>query len=65
MKKISVPIPEKNTATFGSNPISKGATMVDPDIASRCWTPIGRAAPKGSLSSGMTVALSVGLQLGK
>lgn len=65
MKKSSVPMPEKNTATLGSNPMRIGATMVEPDMASRCWMPIGTEAAPGSLSSGITTAPVVLRHLGK
>ena len=64
-KNSSVPMPEKNTATFGSNPMISGAKIVDPDMASRCCTLIGTAAAHGSFSSGRTVAPVAGRQVGK
>lgn len=41
MKKINVPIPENRIARFGSNPISSGPRIVDPDMTMRCCMPIG------------------------
>ena len=51
-KKISVPMPEKKRARFGSKPITSGATTVAPNIASTCWKPMASVPGQGSRSSG-------------
>jgi hypothetical protein len=51
-KKISVPIPEKRIATFGSNPISSGHSTVAPNITMACCSPAMIVCPVGSRSSG-------------
>ena len=64
-KKISVPMPENRTAALGSNPISSGAMIVDPDIATQCWRPETMVWPHGSRSSGMITPEVFSFQRGK
>jgi hypothetical protein len=35
----SVPIPAVNNATDGDMPVISGTNTVEPNIASKCWTP--------------------------
>ena len=35
----SVPRPAVNNATAGDSPVISGTNTVEPNIASRCWTP--------------------------
>ena len=51
-KKISVAMPEKKIATFGSKPISSGASTVAPNIATTCCSPTRMVGPVGRRSSG-------------
>ncbi|MGY4327176.1 hypothetical protein ACVWWG_001593 [Bradyrhizobium sp. LB7.2] len=64
-KKISVPTPENRTATLGSNPISSGAMIVEPDIATQCWRPETTVWPSGNRSSGMITPEDFSVQRGK
>jgi hypothetical protein len=64
-KKISVPMPENSTATLGSNPISSGAMIVEPDIATQCWRPETTVWPHDSRSSGMITPEVLSFQRGK
>ena len=51
-KNTSVPTPDISTATFGSKPISSGASTVAPNIATTCCAPIATVCGHGSRSSG-------------
>src|SRR5579875_1999902 len=52
MKKSSVPLPEKKMAVFGSKPIKRGPSTVEPNMASTCCRPTSMDCPQGSRSSG-------------
>src|SRR5882757_2275005 len=59
-KKISVPTPLISTAMLGSKPISRGARIVDPNIATTCCRPSAVVCGHGRRSSGATTPPSTG-----
>jgi hypothetical protein len=63
--KISVPTPLIRIATFGSKPISNGASTVAPNIATTCWMPSAKVCGAGSRSSGAITPSRFTVQRGK
>src|SRR5476649_1344896 len=59
-KKISVPTPLISTAMLGSKPISSGARIVEPNIATTCCRPSAVVCGHGRRSSGATTTPSTG-----
>ena len=45
-------MPDIRMATFGSNPISSGASTVEPNMATTCCAPMATFLGQDSLSSG-------------
>src|SRR5579863_4132183 len=58
-------MPEKKIARLGLRPIRIGASTVEPNIATMCWTAAMTVQPAGKRSSGRTVPSRFRVQRGK